>query len=150
MKRKQSAGKTIRTVRKMKQEPIPPEEKKSNSRTMQIPLNAIFDDINTDHSIHIQVTIPEKTPFSVPLKETDTLIGREPHCDIYLPIANVSREHARIIRNGESFSVEDLNSTNGTYVNNVKIVGCVLHHSDQIRIGEARMTFIRVHPEANK
>jgi len=150
MKRKQSAVKTIRTLRKKRLEPVTPVADKSNSQTMQIPVNAIFDDLNTDLSIQIQVTIPGKQPFSVPLKEKGTLIGREPHCDIYLPIENVSREHARIIRNCESFSVEDLNSTNGTYVNNVRIVSCVLHHSDQIRIGEARMTFIRVHPEAGK
>lgn len=150
MNRKQQAVKTIRTVRKKKLDPIPPDVNKTNSQTMQIPLNAIFDDINTDPSIQIQVTIPGKQPFTMPLNEKDTLIGREPHCDIYLPIDNVSREHARIIRNGESFSVEDLDSTNGTYVNNVRIVSCTLHHSDQIRIGEARMTFIRVHPEAVK
>jgi len=150
MKHKHAAVKTIRTFRKKQLDPVSSVAEKSNSQTMQIPVNAIFDDLNTDTSTQIQVTIPGKQPFTVPLNEKATLIGREPHCDIFLPIENVSREHASIIRNNESFSVEDLNSTNGTYVNNVRIVSCVLHHSDQIRIGEARMTFIRVHQEANK
>lgn len=145
MNRKKPVRKKVIRGRPKKEKPSA-EVRKQNSTTMAIPLDAVFDDISTDHSIQIQVTIPGQAPFTVPLDDTESLIGRDSHCKVYLPIDNVSREHARIIRNGEQFTVEDLNSTNGTFVNNVQIVSCVLHHSDQIRIGRAKMTFVRVTP----
>ncbi len=123
-----------------------PESKKKNSTTMPIPVDAIFDDIPSDHTLALQVTIPGKRPFTVPADEPELIIGRESHCAVYLPVENVSREHARIIRNGETFTLEDLDSTNGTFVNNVRIVSCTLHQSDQIRIGQARITLVRINP----
>jgi pSer/pThr/pTyr-binding forkhead associated (FHA) protein len=113
---------------------------------MQIPVDAIFDDFPADHTIHLQVTIPGKQPFTLPAAEHEMLIGRDSHCAVYLPIPNVSREHARIIRDGEVYTVEDLNSTNGTFVNNIRIVSCVLHQSDQIRVGQAKITLVRLNP----
>ncbi len=143
--KKQVRKKKVTRGRSKKKAPSA-ESRKKNGTTMAIPLDAIFDDISTDHSIHIRVTIPGKEPFTVPLDDAESIIGRDSHCAVYLPIDNVSREHARILRNGEQFTVEDLDSTNGTFVNNVRIVSCILHHSDQIRIGIAKMTLTRVNP----
>ena len=120
------------------------EARKQNATTMQIPVDAIFDDLATDHTTHLKVTIPGKQPFTAPLDDHETVIGRDSGCAVYLPIDNASREHARSLRNGEQFSIEDLNSTNGTLVNNVRVIRCNLHHSDQIQIGLARMTIVRV------
>jgi pSer/pThr/pTyr-binding forkhead associated (FHA) protein len=144
MNRKQSVRKIVPKKRAKKTRKPSAAAQKANATTMQIPVDAIFDDFPSDHSIHLKVTIAGKKPFTVPLDETESIMGRDSHCAIYLPISNVSREHAKIIRNGEVFSVEDLDSTNGTFVNNVSIVSCVLHHSDQIRVGKAHMTFVRV------
>jgi pSer/pThr/pTyr-binding forkhead associated (FHA) protein len=126
------------------------EARKRNATTMPIPVDALFDDLSHDHTIHLQVTIPGKKPFSVPLDKATTLIGRDAECEVYLPIDNVSREHAQILRNGEEFTVEDLESTNGTHVNNVRIVRCVLHPTDQISVGQARMNLTRVNLETSK
>lgn len=148
MNRKISVRKKKSQTKEKKSEPTA-ESRKKNARTMQIPVAALFDDLSVDHSVHLQVTIPGKKPFTVPLDETATVIGRESHCGIYLPIDNVSREHAQILRNGEIFTVEDLDSTNGTYVNNVRIIRCIMHPTDQLRVGQARMTFVRVNPGAS-
>ena len=43
-------------------------------------------------------------------------IGSEATCDGYLPSATVSRRHARILRKDDIYLIEDLNSSNGTYV----------------------------------
>ena len=70
------------------------------------------------------------------------LIGRAPECDIQLPVKNISRKHACVRLKNEEYLIEDLDSTNGIYINGVKIAKCTLRHRDQIEIGEMRMTFI--------
>jgi hypothetical protein len=51
------------------------------------------------------------------LDKKEHLIGREPPADILLPLARVSRQHARIIHEEHGYYVTDLVSSNGTYVN---------------------------------
>lgn len=61
--------------------------------------------------------------------------------DIVLPDPNVSRVHVRIYRKGDSFFIEDLNSTNGTAVNEEGIQVCELKDNDVIRLGSTRFLF---------
>ena len=64
-------------------------------------------------------------------------IGREERCDLTLEDAYVSQMHARIFSRGETFVVEDLGSTNGTYLNQRRITSPVeLQRGDQIKIGK--------------
>jgi pSer/pThr/pTyr-binding forkhead associated (FHA) protein len=64
------------------------------------------------------------------------LIGRLPECDVLLTDTLVSRMHARISVQGEGVVVEDLHSTNGVYVNGVKVGhSTVLCEGDRILIG---------------
>ncbi|HDN79893.1 MAG TPA: FHA domain-containing protein [Chloroflexi bacterium] len=81
------------------------------------------------------VTGPEAGK-SFQLKER-TLIGRDPRlCDIAFPDILVSRQHAKIITDGEKFYLYDLESTNGTFVNGQRVLGAIeLHNGDRIRIG---------------
>jgi pSer/pThr/pTyr-binding forkhead associated (FHA) protein len=77
----------------------------------------------------------------IELGEEEVIIGRTPECGICLSIENVSRRHARVIFRNEEYFVEDLGSTNGTYVNGIKIVKCVLRNSDQINIAGVKILF---------
>lgn len=52
-----------------------------------------------------------------PLRGDQIVIGRDPECDIVIDSGQVSRRHARIVREEGGFFVEDLSSLNGTYVN---------------------------------
>lgn len=64
------------------------------------------------------------------------LIGRLPECDVLLSDTMVSRMHARISVQGDGVVVEDLHSTNGVYVNGVKVGhSTVLCEGDRILIG---------------
>lgn len=65
----------------------------------------------------------------------EILIGRDRSCGIVLAHPAVSRRHAKITRDGESFSVEDLQSANGTYVNNRKVEKAQLKTGDVVRFG---------------
>lgn len=58
-------------------------------------------------------------------------IGRSPNNDIQVDEGSISRRHVKIVRNGHQYSVEDLHSTNGTYVNNVPI-----HPGDPVDVEE--------------
>ena len=72
-----------------------------------------------------------------PLDKPELLIGRELVNDIVISDADVSRKHARLLQQGEGWLVEDLASTNGTYVNGTRLSAPqLLQLGDQIRLGE--------------
>lgn len=77
----------------------------------------------------------------VDLGDRERVIGRSPRCDIYLSSESVSRQHARLTFRNEEYFIEDLNSTNGLYVNGIKIEKCVLRNNDQIEIGRVKILF---------
>jgi pSer/pThr/pTyr-binding forkhead associated (FHA) protein len=71
-----------------------------------------------------------------------TLIGRSPDCDVFLDDVTVSRKHAELDRNGETFTIRDLGSLNGTFVNRQRIESASLEDDDELQIGKYRMTFL--------
>lgn len=79
--------------------------------------------------------------------EKDTIrIGRAVDSDIFLDEPSVSSSHAvieKISRKGDvEYRLRDLDSTNHTYVNNLKIDEKVLEHADVIRIGLTMLKFV--------
>ena len=68
-------------------------------------------------------------------------IGREAGNTIQLDDNEVSRRHAEIRRVGESFTVADLKSSNGTFVNNRRIERADLRSGDQIHVGRSVLAF---------
>ena len=72
-----------------------------------------------------------------------TLIGRSPECDIFLDDVTVSRKHAELERSGETFTIRDLGSLNGTFVNRRRIESAELEDDDEVQIGKYRLTFLR-------
>src|SRR6478672_11008645 len=71
------------------------------------------------------------------------LIGRSPECDVFLDDVTVSRRHAELTREGSVFTIRDLGSLNGTFVNKRRIESSVLEDDDEVQIGKYRMTFLR-------
>jgi len=69
------------------------------------------------------------------------LIGRLENCDIVLDSPEVSRRHAIIRQVGDVYSLEDLGSSNGTYVNDEQIKQTELHEGDLIQISNYRLLF---------
>ncbi len=70
------------------------------------------------------------------------IIGRSDKADIYVERDSVSRNHAQIIQIGNECIIEDLGSTNGTYVNDTKIDKAVLKDGDLIKVGEVIFKFL--------
>ncbi len=75
-------------------------------------------------------------------KET-VQIGRLADNDIMLPDPNVSRAHARVSQRGDSYFITDLKSTNGTFLNEERIMDAQLADEDVIRLGGTRLIFRR-------
>src|SRR5262245_29827670 len=79
----------------------------------------------------------------IPLEGERFTLGRNPDCQVVIPITSVSREHAIIFRQQGRFYVEDLQSRNGTFVNNQQInARTLLHHNDRIRICDFLAAFV--------
>lgn len=70
-----------------------------------------------------------------------TTVGRHPDADIFLDDVTVSRRHAEFRRSGTTFSVVDLGSLNGTYLEGARIEEARLTDGAQVQIGKYRMTF---------
>jgi len=62
------------------------------------------------------------------------IIGRDSGNDVQIGNVAVSREHAKIIRNQNHYLIEDLNSTNGTFVNGKKINKKFLKEDDEMAV----------------
>jgi hypothetical protein len=71
-----------------------------------------------------------------------TLVGRHPDSDIFLDDVTVSRRHAEFYRHGARFTVRDVGSLNGTYVNRERIEEAELTGGDEVQIGKFRMLFL--------
>jgi pSer/pThr/pTyr-binding forkhead associated (FHA) protein len=76
------------------------------------------------------------------------VLGREPINDLFFVHSEVSRRHARLTRRGDGYLLEDLGSTNGTYLNGVRVDTAVfLHDGDLIDLGETvRLMYINFDP----
>ncbi len=71
-----------------------------------------------------------------------TRIGRHPDSDIFLDDVTVSRRHAEFHRDGGTFTVRDVGSLNGTYVNRERVEAATLSNGDEVQIGKFRLVFI--------
>jgi pSer/pThr/pTyr-binding forkhead associated (FHA) protein len=71
--------------------------------------------------------------------------GRHPDSDIFLDDVTVSRRHAEFHRSPDGFSVTDVGSLNGTYVNRDRIDTVSLQGGDEVQIGKYRLVFFASH-----
>ena len=78
----------------------------------------------------------------VQLTKDRTSLGRRPYNDIVIDNLAVSGEHAVLQMSGPEVHVEDLNSTNGTYVNGKAVKKQLLQNSDMVEIGKYKIKYV--------
>jgi pSer/pThr/pTyr-binding forkhead associated (FHA) protein len=76
------------------------------------------------------------------LERTQTTVGRSPDCDIFLDDVTVSRRHAIVARGAAGFTLEDLGSLNGTFLNRHRIEKADLETGDEVQIGKYRLIYL--------
>src|SRR5215831_11110186 len=78
-----------------------------------------------------------------PLSAEEVLIGRKSEADIVIDNKHVSRFHAKLIKTAQGYSVQDVGSTHGTFVNEIPVgpneTPQLLKHGDRISLGKDRI-----------
>jgi Nif-specific regulatory protein len=76
------------------------------------------------------------------LNEESLVIGRETAANLCIADASVSRRHSKIEKKETGFVLSDLESLNGTFVNDVPVKTRLLEHGDRVRIGDSQFLFL--------
>ena len=91
-----------------------------------------------------------KSEVIVPLKGgNDVTVGRGDTSTFMVASRKLSRQHARLFSGEGTWGIEDLNSTNGVYVNGHKISTIWLKHKDEVRLGSLAFSFELDRPPAS-
>ncbi len=79
------------------------------------------------------------------LLDTDSVhVGRHPEADVLLDDITVSRRHVEIVRDDTGYTVTDLGSLNGTYLNGESIDSARLTDGDKLQIGKFKLVFMEL------
>lgn len=78
------------------------------------------------------------------LETAVTAIGRHPDSEIFLDDITVSRRHVVVEKDPDhgGYTLRDVGSLNGTYVNRKRVDSAQLHHGDEVQIGRYRLSFV--------
>ncbi|RDH74941.1 FHA domain-containing protein [Mycolicibacterium moriokaense] len=94
---------------------------------------------------HLQAVVVKRGPNAgrrFPLDQPVTSVGRNHDSDIFLDDVTVGRKHAQLRRQGLDVHIVDLDSLNGTYVNDKHVRSAPLTNGDRINIGKFRLVFL--------
>ena len=75
------------------------------------------------------------------LAAEELILGRGGNSTLLLASEEVSRQHARLTRHDDEYSIEDLHSRNGIILNGLKVHAAVLREGDQIQLGDVLLTY---------
>jgi pSer/pThr/pTyr-binding forkhead associated (FHA) protein len=76
------------------------------------------------------------------IEDERTVLGRGSQSDLILPDDSISREHAVLEFAGDRYVLQDLESSNGTFVNEKRVKSAELEHGDRIRVGHLLLQFL--------
>jgi serine phosphatase RsbU (regulator of sigma subunit) len=86
-------------------------------------------------ALRVPVSGPISPGQTFPLTGESTVLGRHPECSIVLEAGAISRQHARILKAGDDFYLEDLHSRNGTFLNGERVDGRArLSDGDELKV----------------
>lgn len=92
-------------------------------------------------------SLPFKVKEYYPL-DNEVLLGRDNNTEIIIKDPYVSKKHLKIVKDEDSYFLEDLNSANGTYLNEDRIMDVVkLKNGDRIKIGQVEFLFVNQEEE---
>lgn len=92
----------------------------------------------------LQIYFNGELKFVAPLHPQITKIGRQPGNDVVIDNAGVSGHHAIVIQEGDGFFIEDMNSTNGVFLNGRRVQREQIRYGDEIGIHKHLLKFTAV------
>jgi len=117
------------------------DEESGLGNTAQLSRKKLFGEIPIKQQASLEIVGRSEDNEVINLGEEEIIIGRGPDCRLRLPSKNVSRKHARVFFRNDEYYIEDMGSTNGTYVNGIRVVKCALRKNDLIYIGGVKILF---------
>ncbi len=90
----------------------------------------------------LQLRFNDEVISEIPVKQGDMLIGRQSDSDVLIDNLAVSGRHANIFTVGEDSFIQDLNSTNGTFINGRRVPKAHLRSGDLIGIGKHTLVYV--------
>lgn len=75
------------------------------------------------------------------LSKTETTIGRDPECDMFIDNIGVSRNHSKIVYQNGRFVLKDNGSSNGTFLNGNQVDESEIHDGDEVQLGKYKVVF---------
>lgn len=97
---------------------------------------------NQDRVLLLKILTGQEKGKEIKIKKLQVSLGRI-QCDIILPDQDISRKHAVFdFAEGGKVILRDLASSNGTFVNDMRISDCVLEEKDRIRVGQTTLLYM--------
>ncbi|MCL2013100.1 MAG: FHA domain-containing protein [Cystobacterineae bacterium] len=127
------------------EEPELPEEEYAEAEVeaeVEAELDGLRAEVEAEGSTTLYIEIPGKEPFA--MEGYELIIGRGKDCHFVIDSNRVSRQHARILRDGNEFVLEDLNSSNGTFYGKhreEKVTRRIIDNEDEFIFGTERVIF---------
>ena len=121
-----------------------PQHDSDATRMFRVPsADATVPDLmGTQHTLPaLSIVKGPQSGMTFELDSPEVTLGRDPKNEIFLNDMTVSRRHAQLTYTGQDWSIEDLNSTNGTLVNNRRINRCPLRDGDLVTFGLSTFEF---------
>lgn len=106
-----------------------------------VDLSLTLEDVGEDNAVLVVKRGPNAGSKYV-VSEEVTRIGRHPDSDLFLDDVTVSRRHAEVRRRDGRFTLRDVGSLNGTYVNSERVEEAALENGDEVRIGKYVIIFL--------
>jgi pSer/pThr/pTyr-binding forkhead associated (FHA) protein len=139
---KKVAGSWIDAPASDKTSLLPPEQREEARKLMGSGLYAVAEAVSVPTLVF---TIPEARRVTLAQRDSATqewTIGSNSDVDVSLPQNGLSGLHAKILRNGQTWTISDLMSANGTFVNGQKINRSHLESGNQLAFGPVLCTFL--------
>lgn len=89
----------------------------------------------------LEQTAGPGSPQRFELSRDTLLVGRGSTADLRLDSDDVSRTHAQLLRIDDEYTVEDLDSRNGVFLNGLQVHSAVLRDGDQLQLGDVAFTY---------
>lgn len=102
-------------------------------------MTVLRDKALTIPSVSLQFTPPASPPFEVRLDLAPIVIGRDPSCDVQVQDNGMSQRHCEVSLTTQGIRLRDLSSKNGIFVNDLRIMECILPPDVPVTLGHSKI-----------